>query len=158
MNEAKAQEPWITKNKINFAFKKFCEKKKLEETEVSKSVATINMPCTGGRPKGSTIENQYHHKETLAAEKNEIYALYQNKKNEQKTSGKRVVKGWLKETIERVCESRGLPPSTAISVKSIRKRMKPVILTEQGRETLMHEVAPQLVTLSLAMAQACRCL
>ena len=79
LNEAKAQEPWITKNKINFAFKKFCEKKKLEETEVSKSVATINMPCTGGRPKGSTIENQYHHKETLAAAKNEIYALYQNK-------------------------------------------------------------------------------
>ena len=64
----------------------------------------------------------------------------------------------MKETIERVCESTGLPPSTAVSVKSIRKRTKPVILTEQGRETLMHEVEPQLVTLILAMAQARRCL
>lgn len=79
LNEAKAQEPWITKNKINFAFKKFCLKRNLEEIEPvldsSKSVKTINKPCTGGRPKGSTIVNQYHHKLTLAAAKNEIFAI-----------------------------------------------------------------------------------
>ena len=81
VNEAKAREPWITKNKIYFAFKKFCLKRNLEETDdSSKSVATINKPCTGGRPKGSTIINQYHHKETLAAAKNEIFALYRKEK------------------------------------------------------------------------------
>ena len=75
--------------------------------------------------------NQYHYEETLAAAKNEIFALYQNEKKKQNKNGrKRVTKGWLKETIERVCESRGLPPTTAISVKSIRKRTKPVVLTE----------------------------
>ena len=160
MNEAKAREPWITKNKIYFAFKKFCLKRNLEETDdSSKSVATINKPCTGGRPKGSTIVNQYHHKETLAATKNETFALYQNEKKEQnKNGGKRLAKGWFKKTIERVCNSRGLPPTTAISVKSIRKRTKPLVLTEQGCETLMYQVELQLVTLILAMAQAWRCL
>ena len=163
LNEAKAQEPWITKNKINFAFKKFCAKRDLEETaavelDSSKSVTTINKPCTGGRPKGSTIVNQHHYKETLAAAKNEIYALYQNEKEKYNKIGKRIPKGWLKDTIETVCSNRGLPPSTTVSVKAIRKRTKPVILTEQGCETLMHQVEPQLVTLILAMAQARRCL
>ena len=126
---------------------------------MSKNVATINQPCTGGRPKGSTIVNQYHRKETLAAAKNETFALNQNEKNKQnKNCGKRVTKGWLKETIERVCESRGEPPTTATSVKSIRKCTKPVVLTEQERETLMYQVEPQLVTLILAIAQDWRCL
>ena len=161
LNEAKTQEPWITKNKIKFAFKKFCLKRDSEETAVeldsSKSIATINKPCTGGRPKGSTIVNQYHYKETLAAAKNEIFDAYQNEKEEQRKKGKRIENGWLKKTIESVCTSRGLPPTT-ITEKTIRKRTKPVILVEQGCESLMHQVEPQLVTLILAMAEARRCL
>ena len=43
----------------------------------------------GERQKSSTIVNQYHHKETLIAAKNEILSLYQNEKEEQKKNGKR---------------------------------------------------------------------
>ena len=79
-------------------------------------------------------------------------------KEKQSKNGKRIPKGWLKNTAERVCSSRGLPPTNKISLNAIRKRTKPVIVIEQGCETLMHQVEPQLVTLILAMAQARRCL
>ncbi len=162
LKDAKIEEHWITKNKLYFAFKKFCTKKDLEEKELldsSKSVATINKPCNGGgRSKGSTIENQYHHKETLVAAKNEIFSLYLIEKEERTKNGERVPKGWLKSTIESVIRSRGLPSTTTTLVKSIRKRTKPVALTEQGCETLMYQVEPQPVTLILAMDQARRCL
>ncbi len=142
------------KNKLYFAFKKFCTKIDLEEKELldsSKSVATTNKPCNGGgRPKGSSIENQYHHKETLVATKNEIFSLYLIEKEERTKNGKRVPKGWLKSTIESVIRSRGLPSNTTISVKSIRKCTKPIVLTQQGCETLIYQVEPQLVTLTLA--------
>ena len=162
LNEAKIEEPWITKNKLYFAFKKFCTKKDSEEKELldsSKCEATINKPCcNGGRPKGSTIENQYHQKETFVAAKNEIFSLYLIEKEKRTKNSERVPKGWLKSTIESVIRSRGLPSTTTISVKSIRKRTKPIVLTQQGCETLMYQVEPQLVTLILAMAQARRCL
>jgi len=162
LNEAKIEEPWITKNKLYFAFKKFCTKKDSEEKELldsSKCEATINKPCcNGGRPKGSTIENQYHQKETFVAAKNEIFSLYLFEKEKRTKNSERVPKGWLKSTIESVIRSRGLPSTTTISVKSIRKRTKPIVLTQQGCETLMYQVEPQLVTLILAMAQARRCL
>ena len=162
LKDAKIEEHRITKNKLYFAFKKFCMKKDLEEKDLldsSKSVATINKPCNGGgRSKGSTIENQYHHKETLVAAKNEIFSLYLIEKEERAKNGERVPKGWLQKTVESVIRSRGLPSTTTVSVKSIRKRTKPIILTQQGCETLMYQVEPQLVTLILAMAQARRCL
>ena len=97
LNEAKAEEPWKTKSRINFAFKKFCMKRNVEKKELldsSNSVATINKPCNSGRPKGSTIVNQYHHKETLIAAKNEMFALYQNEKEEQKKNGTRMHLQW----------------------------------------------------------------
>ena len=119
-----------------------------------KSVATTNKPCNGGGPKGSTIENQYHHKETLRAAKNEIFSLYKIEREERKKNSEIVSKGWLKSTKERVSRSRGLPRTTTISHKSIIKRTKPVVLTAQGCETLMYQVEPQLVTFILAMAQS----
>ena len=31
MNEARTEEPWINRNIINFAYKKFCEKKTMKD-------------------------------------------------------------------------------------------------------------------------------
>ena len=60
MNEAKAEEPWINRNIINFAYKKFCEKKKTTkdpspETESDNSSNKQHLKRKGGRPKGSTL-------------------------------------------------------------------------------------------------------
>jgi len=168
LKDAKKEEPWVTKNMINFAFKKFRSKKNLgnEEELDSKSNTTINESTTtattgtysGGRPKGTTIVNQHHQKEALRAAKNEIATLYQEKKTKCNNNGEKLPNGWLKMTIDNVVNTKGLPPSTSISLKTIRNRKQAIVLSDRGSATLMSGVEPQLVTLILAMAQARRCL
>ena len=167
LKDAKKEEPWVTKNMINFAYKKFRLKKNLgnEELDSSRSNTTINKSTTattgtnsGGRPKGTTIVNQHHHKEALRAAKNEIATLYKEEKTKCNNNGKKLPKGWLKMTIDNVVNTRGLPPSTSISLNTIRNQKQAIVLSDRGCATLMSGVEPQLVTLILAMAQARRCL
>ena len=162
MKETKSAEPWVTKNKINFAFKKYCGKKDMEidsvkDSTIINSVSTTTN-ATGGRPKGSTIIKQRHYKETFIAAKNEITSLFKKEQEEYKKKGETLPKGWLQYTIDRVCKIRGLPPDTKIPLSTIRSRRNAVVLSEHGPSTAMSEVEPHLVTLILAMAQARRCL
>ena len=88
MKETKSAEPWVTKNKINFAFKKYCGKKymeidSVEDSTIINSVSTTTN-ATGGRHKGSTIIKQQHYKETFIATKNEITSLFKKEQEEYK--------------------------------------------------------------------------
>ena len=160
LTEAKNEEPWVTKNMINFAYKKFCSRKRLEsETDSSENHSTISMPSkSGGRPKGTTVISKHHHRETLAAAKNEIASLYKQEKERCKKNGERLANCWLKNTIKRVIEARGLPLSTSIPSSTIQNRKQAIVLSARGCPTLMSEIEPHLVTLILVMAQAQRCL
>ena len=160
LKESKTEEPWLTKNRINFAFKKFCVNKSQETETVLEEDSTIINSCTrnGGRPKGTTIIKKQHYKETYIAAKNEITSLFKKEQEKCKKQGETLPNGWLKSTIERVSSKRGLPPGTKIPLSTIRSRKQAVVLTEHGPTTPMHQVEPHLVTLILAMAQARRCM
>ena len=69
-----------------------------------------------------------------------------------------VSNGWLKQTIEKVSEIRGLPENMKIPLSTIRNRRNPICLTDRGCSSLMTPVEPYLVTLICAMAQIRRCL
>ena len=60
MNRTKDEQPWINRNMINFAWKKFCERKKDSKvpapvTEDDSSSNALPSKAKGGRPKGTTI-------------------------------------------------------------------------------------------------------
>ena len=60
MNKTKDEQPWINRNMINFAWKKFCERKKDSKvpapvTEDDSSSNALPSKAKGGRPKGTTI-------------------------------------------------------------------------------------------------------
>ncbi len=163
LKETKNDEPWLTKHKINFAFKKFCAKKSQETKsllggEDSTIITSCSTTNTGGRPKGTTIIKKQHYRETFIAAKNEITSLFKKEQEEYRKKGETLPRGWLKNTIERVCRIRGLPIGTTVPLSTIRSRTKAIVLTEHGPSTLMSQVEPHLVTLILAMAQARRCL
>ena len=88
MKETKSAEFWLTKNKINFAYKKFCAKKYMEKDAVEDSTIINSVPTSstnataGGRPKGTTIIKQQHYKDTFIAAKNEITSLFKKEQEE----------------------------------------------------------------------------
>ena len=85
IKETKSAEPWVTKNKINFAYKKFCADKCMEKDAVEDLTIINSVLTTGGRPKGSTIIKQQHYKETFIAAKNELlHCSRKSKKNAEK--------------------------------------------------------------------------
>ena len=86
------------KNKINFAYKKFCLKKSLENEELDLKNTTIKNPVNsaGGRPKDTSIVNRHHQKETLTAAKKKIASLFQKEKEKYKKNGEKLPKDWLK--------------------------------------------------------------
>ena len=158
MNEAKAEEPWINRNIINFAYKKFCEKKKITkdpspETEAYNSLNKQPLKCKGGRLKGSTLLLKHHGKESVIAAKNEINCMYHEKKKECNKRDENIPVGWLKETIENICVKRRLSSNLRIPRITIRNHTKSILMTESGSETLMAPIEPHLVELICAMGQ-----
>ena len=71
--------PWINRNVINFAYKKYLVEKKMEVFNNASSSSTST--CTAvGRPKGETNLIKHHRKEVMAAAKNEITQFYNEEK------------------------------------------------------------------------------
>ena len=89
LKESRKQEPWVTKNMISFAYKKYCKKKLLKDTEVTSdnnpnSLEDRPITRVGGRPKGATIVKKHHQMQTITAVKNEITTLYLKRKKDVK--------------------------------------------------------------------------
>ena len=130
----KQDNPWLNRNVVNFAFKKFKAKKKkvdlLEDdvktadtsrTECSSPSVTLKTPV--GRPKGLTNLVKHHMKEVLMAAKNEITSDYHQEKQKHHTKGEKLPDGWLKNKISSVCQKRGIPDyASKISLSTIRSR------------------------------------
>ena len=150
--------PWINRNVINFAYKKYLVEKKTEVFNNASSSSTST--CTAvGRPKGETNLIKHHRKEVMAAAKNEITQLYNEEKQRMKSNGEILPRGWLKQTIQNVCKKRGISEYISqINVSTIRNRTNLRIRQGGGSETLMYEVEPHLVELICAMARIRRCL
>ena len=93
--------PWATRSIIDKAYKKRVERQDFSSEEESaeqsnenaESEQTKKIRNKGGRPKGTTLENQMHLETCIIAANNEIAAEYK-KKLESKTGG-RIPKGWL---------------------------------------------------------------
>ena len=84
--ESKKEEPWINRNVINHAYKKFCQQK--DELVTETVVAPKEMNGVMGRPKGSTNIKKRHLREVLLAAKNEIALSYLHEKKKYKSEGK----------------------------------------------------------------------
>ena len=166
INETKTEEPWINKNIISFAWKKFSERNITKGVE--KVVDNQRDDCSvkelktsrlkGGRPKGTTLLMKRHLKESVIAAKNEITSIYHEKKKECNKKGENIPNGWLQETINSIRIKRGLPPNIKIPISTIRNRTKTIIMQESGSETLMSCIEPHLVELISAMGQIRRSL
>ena len=150
ISQTKNEEPWINRNVLNFAYKKFCQKM---ESLVLDTVAKV----PGGRPKGSNNLSKHHIKEVVFAAKNEIAAIYLEEKEKYKKEGKKLPNNWLNNKIAEVSAIRGIP-SVSINVATIRSRKGGNVLQGGGAETLMASVEPHLVELICAMAEIRRCL
>ena len=158
INESKDDFPWLNRNIINFAYKKYLEKIHKQDALSTTSTSPSTL-SSGGRPKGQTNLLKHHRKETILAAKNEITELYKNEKEKRKEIGQKLPRGWLKQIIENVCEKRGIREyAPQINVNTIRSRKSTVICQGGGSETLMYEVEPHLVELICAMARIRRCL
>ena len=163
INETKDDNPWINRNVINFAYKKYLEKihKQDHDLKITPSTASSapSSATAGGRPKGQTNLMKQHRKEAITAAKNEITELYKDEKERRKGIGQILPRGWLKQTIKNVCEKRGISEYVShINMSTIRNRKNTMILQGGGSETLMHEIEPHLVDLICAMARIRRCL
>ena len=168
----KEDNPWINRNVINFAFKKYMNQKKEEEssgaldaTSSTKTVSTDTTKSTNtntviiGRPKGVTNLKKQHEREVVIAAKNEITQSYLEMKKKCSEQGEKIPDGWLKKEVKSVCSKRGIPEYVEkISLSTIRSRTKAIILQGGGSETLMASVEPHLVELICAMASIRRCL
>ena len=163
VEETKDEEPWINRNTLNFAYKKFSKHlttnlERDQATSSTTSITTVTDKAPGGRPKGSTNVMKHHLKEMLLASKNEIASVYLKEKEEYKTKGERLPKFWLKNKIAEVRAKRGIPTNVSISLSTIRSRKGKNVLQSSGPETLMASVEPKLVKLICAMAEIRRCL
>ena len=166
----KEDNPWLNRNVVNFAFKKFQAKKKKNAAlmEDGKSVGTSRTECSSpsvtpkpsvGRPKGLTNLVKYHMKEVFMAAKNEITSEYHQEKQKKHAKGEKLPDGWLKNKISSVCNKRGIPDyASQISLSTIQSRTKAIVLQGGGSESLMAPVEPHLVELICAMASIRRCL
>ena len=171
----KNDNPWINRNVINFAFKKYVKQKKEEGKVVASGASVVGTDTTSsgttktvstatvstkvvaiGRP--SNLKKE-HEKEVVTAAKNEITHDYLATKNEYKQKGEKLPDGWLKKKVISVCTKRGIPEyAPKISLSTIRSRTKAIVLQGGGSETLMAPVEPHLVELICAMASIRRCL
>ena len=160
--EPREQEPMVTKNMVSFAHEKYCKRKLLEDIQPTSFNYPIlckgrHVTCNRGRPKGITLLKK-HHQITITVEKNEIATLYFEEKNRCKEKVDIVSNGWLKQTIERVCNLSGLPNSVKFLLGTIRNFWQPIFLTDHWYCSLMTPVVPHHVTLICAIAQLRRCL
>ena len=93
VQQGKIQEPWISRNVLNFAYKKFSKHLTTimadKETKEPTSSITITSKVPGGRPKGTTNLQKHHLNEVLFATKNEIASLYLKEKKSIKRKGKK---------------------------------------------------------------------
>ena len=110
---------------ISFAYRKYCNRNFLKDTQSTTNNhpnSRKERPVTrnGGRPKGTILLQKHHEKITAVSVKNEISTLYFEEKNRCKEKGEIVGNRWLKETIERVSQLRGLPKSIQIPLGTIR--------------------------------------
>ncbi len=163
LQQSKREEPWINRNAINFAYRKYCDNTTTNvnkwNTEVSITTTTTAITKTlGGRPKGTTTVKKSHLREVLFAAKNEIATLYLEEKKKYKNKGEKLPNNWLQNQIRTVCAKRGIPSSISISEATIRSRKGKNILQGGGPETLMALVEPHLIQLICAMAEIRRCL
>ena len=71
--EIKDEEPWVNRNLICFAYKKYCQRKKFESKEAASKASATRQ---GGRTKGSTNIKKHYLKKVLLAAKNEIATIY----------------------------------------------------------------------------------
>ncbi len=81
-------------------------------------------------------------------------------KKRRKRIGETLPRGWLKQSIQNVCENRGISEHyvSHINMNTIRNQNNKLIHRGGGSETLMNEVEPHLVELICAMARIRRCL
>ena len=92
INKTKAEEPWINKNIISFAWKKFYGRndskgaRRIADNQHDDS-SKKSSRCEGGRLKGTTLLMKRHLKEFLIAVKNKITSMYHEKRNQCKKKG-----------------------------------------------------------------------
>ena len=159
VKQTQGDNPWVTRNIINFAYKKYTSKMKKKSPEDEATTLSTTPTKSGGRQKGDTYLLRKHRKDVIAAAKNEITQLYKEEKNRSNQMGKILPAGWLKKTISNICTNRGIPEeASSISLSTIRNRTNCMIRQGGGSETLMSEVEPHLVELICAMAHIRRCL
>ena len=132
LKESREQEPWVTKNMISFAYKKFKRKKLLEDVESTTDNnpnSCVKKPVNrnGGQPKGSTLLNKYHQIQTMITVKNKITTLYFEEKATCREKSEMISNRWLQERIERVSKLRGL--DVKIPLKTIRNHRQRIVLT-----------------------------
>ena len=169
LEDNKVDNPWLTRDKINFAYKKY---KNGDETnvpvaavaeEASDQETTVQVRTEAlagiivGRPKGTTKASKVVLKDAIVSAKNEITTLYQEEKKKAAQQHKRLTDGWLQKLIDDIKEKRCIEKSTRIPVKTIRNRVNKIVL-HPGKQSLMSPVEGKLVQLVLAMARIRRCL
>ena len=66
INESKDDFPWLNRNIINFAYKKYLEKIHKQDALSTTSTSPSTL-SSGGRPKGQTNLLKHHRKETILA-------------------------------------------------------------------------------------------
>ena len=149
------QEPWVTRNVLNFAYRKFSK-----NTKVSEQAPSIKASSrTAGRPKGSTKLKKHHLKEVVLAAKNEIATIYLIEKEKYKQKGMKLPNGWLNSKIAEITNKRGVPNDISISPSTIRKRKQGQMVTQGGGpRSLMAPIEPYLIDLIISMAEFRRCL
>ena len=169
LKQYKKEHPWLNRDKINFHYGKF-------KKDPSRSAVTVPVIDTGsesntttagpenetasrfkGRPKGTTKASKFLMKQTMTAAKNEIAQMYFEAKAKASSEGEKLEDGWLQKVVDDVKEKRGIGKDVAISLKTIRNRVKSVVL-HPGKQSLMAPIEPKLVELVLAMAKIRRCL
>ena len=159
--EIKDEEPWVNRNLICFAYKKYCQRKEFESKEAA-TIASSTTPSStkhGGRPKGSTNVKKHHLKEVLLAAKNKIATIYLCEKEKMNKEGLKLPDGWLNNIIAEISAKRGIPMDISISPSTIWKRKKgKMVLQGGGPISLMASVEPHLIELICAMAEIRRCL
>jgi len=161
LEEIKDEEPWVNRNLISFAYRKYCARMKKSSIQSPIQSSPITSPSTRqvGRPKGSTNMRKHHLKEVVLAAKNEIATIYLNEKEKRKKEGLTLPNGWLNNKIAEISVKRGIPMDISISAATIRSRKKDkIVLQGGGPESLMASVEPHLVELICAMAEFRRCL
>ena len=87
INGSKEDFPWLHRNIINSAYKKYLEKINKQDA-LSTTSASPTTLSSGGRPKGQTNLLKCHRKETILAVKNEITELFKMKKKKERKLSK----------------------------------------------------------------------